>query len=258
MAQATHSELLTEIRRHVPSATQEQLDKELTDASLTTEKVLSSNALIGSIVGRLKKNIPGEMIAGVSSVPTTIVDPTSAPKEQPKTTTGKSDRDWSIFKIKDLPTLTTEQLKSFRAYRQAELDRLNLMNEILGLESESLDVEALTLQAQAKVLTASRSVEGDRHAFELSSGHDDELLKLAREAAKVTTLDQLTRDRTALEGIVELGKQTPTYGELRQLQAQQFQRDRMNRSIGIQNSTATKAQLRQLAGSDPDVVTIDA
>lgn len=255
MAQQT---LLEKIQRHVPTVTQSQLDDALLVANLSADKVASDNALTQSIVGRLKKNVPGGM---------TTIAPTTPPvpmlKEEAKAKTEEvevkmGDRDWATFNIKELSSLTDEELDSFQAYREADLKRKNKINAILGMESESLDIEAEILKTHSKVQTASRSVEGDRHAFSLASAQDSELLELAIKASESTVLDELERNRVVFEQIVNLGKQTPTYGELRLLEAQKFQRTRMNQSIRIQNTIEPEVQPRQLASADPSMITIDA
>lgn len=263
MAQET---LLETIRRHAPSVTQDQLDNELARANLTAERVISDNALIVAIVGRLKKNVPGGMTIANPNLSAPIAAPTL--KESPKSPTEEKaiekpaeksgDRDWSTFKIKDLPKLTTKELVSFKDYRKAELERQNLLNEILGLEAENLDIEAANLQAQTQVATADRVLETDRAASEYAESSADKLVELARIAGMTASEDQFNRDCAALNQTIEVVKQTPTQGEIGLAQAQGLRARRMNALVGIQNQWEPEMQPMQLAGADQSVVTIDA
>ena len=262
----TQQQLLEEVRRHIPSVTKEQLDDEMLAANLTAEKVIASTALLGSLVGRLRKSTPGGMT--IANLPNPIA--AHAPKFQPKPKTEVTEkaidepvsesgaRDWSKFKTKDLPTLTIDELESFKAYRQSELKRQNLLNEILGLESEKLDIEAANLQAQTQVQTADRVLETDRAASEYAQTSGEKLIELARIAGTTASEDQFNRDCAALEQTIEVVKQTPTQGEIGLAQAQGLRVRRMNALVGIQNQWEQKIQPMQLAGADLSVVTIDA
>lgn len=262
----TQQQLLEEVRRHIPSVTKEQLDGEILAANLTAEKVIASTALLGSIVGRLRKSTPGGMT--IATLPNPIA--AHAPKFQPKPKTEVTEkaidepvselgyRDWSKFKTKDLANLTDEELDFFKAYREADLKRKNKINEILGLEAENLDIEAANLQAITQVQTADRVLETDRAASEYAQTSGEKLIELARAAGKAASEDQFNRDCAALNQTIEVGKQTPTQGEIGLAQAQGLRARRMNALVGIQNQWEQKIQPMQLAGADSSVVTIDA
>jgi hypothetical protein len=263
--------LLEKIQKHIPNCTQDHLNAALADAELTEEKVEQSSGLMGSIVGRLKKTVPGGLATQGTSisaktktpqqtiVSATVPTPTTAPIASVSTPVASEsgDRDWATFNVRDLATLSKTELQSFKAYRQEELERQALINEILGLEAQSLDTEAANLQAQTQTQTSHRMVESDRAAFEIASQSGEELIQLARAAGKQSVEDQLSRDRAALEEIVRVGKQTPTQGEVQLAQAHGLRRRRMNALVGTENQWEQEVT-RSLPAAQETMVTIDA
>jgi hypothetical protein len=255
----TVTPLLLKVREFIPTATQDQIDKVCSEKEVSQESLIDAKAgKWNTFISLLRLEQPGG-IATVKSdaapiVTTPEVTPNSVPSVPVKSDDASPiDRDWTTFNTRDLATLTTAELKSFKKFRTAEIERKRLLAEILELEANDLDLETKNLQSLTQAQTAHRLAESDRAAFNAATESADELLELARSAGTATISDQLSRDRAALEATIELGKQTPTQGEIGLAQAQGLQRKRLNALVNIQNGWASEVQPLQLT----QAVTID-
>jgi hypothetical protein len=250
--------LLNKVRETIPAATIAQLEDILNTIGSTPESVMSKPGKIQSFLAMVQKAQPGGLAPVETPAPIAPV-PTPAPTEAPKAPIVPSeggDRDWSKFNIRDLATLSMAELKEFKAWRAEEAERKALMNEILGEEADAIAAEEEALKNRLTIDETNRRILKAKAQVEFMEQKGSDLDKLSLETGKELAADYLERETKAFKSVLDLGKQTPTEGELAHLQAQVVNRSRMNRANTIANSIAPL--VKAIGGAEEqNVQTID-
>jgi len=252
--------LLEKIQKHISNCTQDQLDAALIAAEITEDQIAKSPGLMGSIVGRLKKSVPGGMevsrsqIISVSApapkVVTTAPIATAAP-------TQPIDRDWAKFDPNELSALTYEDLELYSEWQEKEEKRVTLLNRIQGKRATTIASTEESLKNQLTIAETNRRVLQAKAQVEYATNQGAELDDLAVSVGTAAMADQFDREKNALQDLAKVGKETPTLGQVALLQATVIQRDRLNRSNAIANSIAPMVN-RIGASTEKEMVTIDA
>ena len=251
--------LLEKVQKHV-SCTQDQLDAALLAADVTEDQIAKSPGLMSSIVGRLKKSVPGGLevprspiVSAVSVLATKIAIPAPVVAIVPQPVS----QDWSKFNPDELVNLTYEDMESYSVWQEKEEKRITLLNKIQGKRAATIASTEESLQAQLKIAETSRRVLHTRAQVEYACTQGAELDELTVSIGTAAMVDQFDREKKALYDLATVGKETPTLGQVALLQAQVVQRDRLNRSSAIANSIAPMVP-RLEASKDREVMTIDA
>jgi hypothetical protein len=252
--------LLEKIQKAVPTATEAQLNQALADAGMDAAKVESSNGLMGSIVGRVRKMQAGGL--AVKAVDAPIVD-ASAIATTPAVNavdapiaSVECERDWATFNVRDLGSLTMAELLEFKAWRTDDAVRKALINEILGDEAATIAAYEESLQNQLVIAETNRRVIKAKAQVEFLNEKGEALDNLSLETGKDMAQDYFDRETASFATLRTVGKQTPTEGELLLLQARVVNRDRMNRANTIANTIAPLVKAIESANTQ-DVQTID-
>jgi hypothetical protein len=248
--------LLLEAQKQLPNITKDSIESLLSEMKIEASDALSKPGKLNAFISRLQQRQPGAIAiqeSGIVSSSTKSKAPAPIAKSIEQTPTlsvavpevspvDDADRDWSAFNIREIGTLSKTELEAFKAWRKEEAERQALINEILGDEAAIVAAEEKALENKLTIAETTRRVLKARAQVEVLDQGGTELDELVAELGKKTGLDQIERDRRAFTELSELGESTPTEGELLLLQGKVVNRDRMNRAVQLQNSTAQEVK----------------
>lgn len=256
--------LLEKVQESIPAATQDQLTDILNTIETSAELILSAKT--GKFQGFLKlvqDAQPGGLASVESVTPivsATVQTPVSAPivpDAAPVASEG-GDRDWATFDPNQLDTLSYEDLESFSEWQDKEEKRVALLNKIQNKRASAISSTEEALKNQLLITETNRRVLQTKAQVEYATNQGAELDKLAVSIGTATMADQFVREKNALNELGQVGKETPTLGQVALLQARVIQRERMNQSNGIANSIAPMVKAIGPTSTEKEVVTIDA
>lgn len=232
--------LLEKVRETIPAATKDQIEDILNTIGSTPESVMAKPGKLQSFLGIVQKAQPGGLASVETPAPIAPV-PTPAPTEFPKAAIVPSesgDRDWATFDTNKLDTLSFEELESYDEWQAKEEKRIALLNRIRGNQAKAIAAKETSLKSQLDIAETSRRVLQTQAQVEYAKSQGAELDQLAVSVGTATMADQFDREKSALNDLGKLGKETPTLGQVALLQAQVIQHDRLNMAANIQNSIA--------------------
>lgn len=229
--------LLSKVQETIPTATLEQIEDILNTIGSNPEAVLSKPGKLQSFLNLVKAAQPGEL-ATVETPDPIVPAPIEVPKTAPIVSANGGDRDWATFDTNKLDTLSFGELESYDEWQSKEEKRIALLNRIRGNQAKAISAKETALKSQLNIAETSRRVLQTQAQVEYAQTQGAELDELAVSVGTATMADQFDREKSALNDLGKLGKETPTLGQVALLQAQVIQHDRLNMAANIQNSIA--------------------